>query len=503
MADLRAQPSWALSREELERRLQARYAAAGPGERVSGMLLARLVAGDLGDLRADRVTAPERERLAVRAGGVAEVDAALVDLVAVGHNVPPPQRRAGWGVELRADVPGLLPLALARRLVVALETQRSGPVEHRDRWGPYAASETPTMGAVELLACLGAMRAQLGLKGTVGRQLLLSDRRAWAMLRGRRSPPSQNERRLLWQRLGVLERVRLELGVGGHRKDAYLNEDYAYSGGVIEEVLVRCADGQWRPYGQVRAGVGEGGDELEPGGGAGPRWAVVLTPEYEAALDAHPVYLSREVLREAPAAGEKRLYIDQQGALGPAFNTTHRPASSQPKREHSFYDASPVYRTLGLCDGNHARRLRRLKAMVSWVGHNCQLYSDPTWELHRGKDGQALMESDPAHEGRARPLVRFGLSRDPREGTGLRGRVDRRRVAERLQDAQLSSVEEISAAKRARAEHTRRRRLRTEQEMAQHARERGRRRAPRRQDTLAQLGRGQDGEPPADPAVAI
>ncbi|MDQ3769351.1 MAG: hypothetical protein M3370_07745, partial [Actinomycetota bacterium] len=184
MADPRAKPAWALQREELLARLKARYAGAAAGDRVGGPLNALLVAGQLGDLRPDRVTAPTREDLRERVETLAAVDVALADLVAVGHNLPPARRQAGWRVHVRDDVPGMLPLAFARRLVVALETQRAGPVEHRDRWGPYAATETPTMGAVELLVALGAMRAQLGLANTVGRWLLLSDRQAWALLRG-------------------------------------------------------------------------------------------------------------------------------------------------------------------------------------------------------------------------------------------------------------------------------------------------------------------------------
>lgn len=494
MADLHARPAWAIDRDELLARLKVRYAGAEAGDRVGGPLNALVVAGQLGDLRPDRVTTPTRETLRERVGTLADVDVALGDLVAVGHNLPPARRQAGWRVHVREDVPGMLPLGLARRLVVALETQRAGPVDHRDRWGPYTATETPPMGAVELLAGLTAMRAQLGFTNTVGRWLLLSDRQAWAMLRGpaRRSGPSQNERRLLWDRLGVLRRTRVRMDVEAHRKDSHRNEAYAYDGGLIEQVLVRGPQGDWVPHGgeASRAGGVVDDDAAPPAGpGSGPQWAVVLAPEFEAALDAHPVYLSRAVLRGAPAAAEKRLYVDQQAALGPAFNTTLKPSSTQPKRELSWYDAAPVYRALGLRDRDHGRRQRRLKAAVAWIGHNCELYGDPTWEPHRGADGEVLLERDPACGGRARALLRFGLSRDPRAGTGLCAQVDRRPVAQRVRDPALSNDEEVSAAKRARAVNTRRRRERTAREVAHHLKHQERRGAPRR-DTRAQPPRG-------------
>lgn len=309
MADLHARPAWAIDRDELLARLKVRYAGAEAGDRVGGPLNALVVAGQLGDLRPDRVTTPTRETLRERVGTLADVDVALGDLVAVGHNLPPARRQAGWRVHVREDVPGMLPLGLARRLVAALETQRAGPVDHRDRWGPYTATETPPMGAVELLAGLTAMRAQLGFTNTVGRWLLLSDRQAWAMLRGpaRRSGPSQNERRLLWDRLGVLRRTRVRMDVEAHRKDSHRNEAYAYDGGLIEQVLVRGPQGDWVPHGGEASRAGGVVDDAAPpaGPGSGPQWAVVLAPEFEAALDAHPVYLSRAVLRGAPAAAEK------------------------------------------------------------------------------------------------------------------------------------------------------------------------------------------------------
>lgn len=510
MADLHAKQAWAIDRDELLARLKARYVGAeAAGDRIGGPLNALVVAGQLGDLRPDRVTAPKREELRERIGTLAEVDVALADLVAVGHNLPPPRRQAGWRVAVREDVPGMLPLGFARRLVAALETQRAGPVDHRDRWGPYQATETPPMGAVELLVGLTAMRAQLGFTSTVGRWLLLSDRQAWAMLRGpgRQSGPSQNERRLLWDRLGVLERLRVRMDVDGHRKDAYRNEAYAYDGGVIDQVLVLGPQGDWLPYSAARA-QRAGEEDIEVvGPGSGPQWAVVLAPEFEAALDANPVYLSRSVLREAPAAAEKRLWIDQQAALGPAFNTSLKPSSKRPKREHSFYDAAPFYRALGLRDRDHGRRQRRVKAAVSWLGHNCELFSDPTWEPHRGADGDVLLERDPDCGGRARPLLRFGLSRDPRAGTGLRGEVDRRTVGERLRDPALTSQEEISAAKRARAVNTRRRRERTDREVAHHLKRGERRDAPSGRSRRAQVGRagaqrGADDDDPAPDAAA-
>ncbi|MDQ3492065.1 MAG: hypothetical protein M3452_02235, partial [Chloroflexota bacterium] len=141
MADLHARPAWAIDRDELLARLKVRYAGAEAGDRVGGPLNALVVAGQLGDLRPDRVTTPTRETLRERVGTLADVDVALGDLVAVGHNLPPARRQAGWRVHVREDVPGMLPLGLARRLVVALETQRAGPVDHRDRWGPYTATE--------------------------------------------------------------------------------------------------------------------------------------------------------------------------------------------------------------------------------------------------------------------------------------------------------------------------------------------------------------------------
>ncbi|MDQ3767941.1 MAG: hypothetical protein M3370_00450, partial [Actinomycetota bacterium] len=397
------------------------------------------------------------------------------------------------------------------RLVVALETQRAGPVDHRDRWGTYTATETPSMGAVELLVGLTAMRAQLGLTNTVGRWLLLSDRQAWAMLRGpgRQSGPSQNERRLLWDRLGVLERLRVHMDVDSHRKDGHRNEAYAYDGGVVDQVLVRGAQGDWLPHSAAQAQRAGEDDVGLAGRGSGPQWAVVLAPEFEASLDAHPVYFSRAVLRAAPAAAEKRLYIDQQAALGPAFNTSLKPSSTKPKRELSFYDAGVVYRSLGLRDRDHGRRQRRLKAAVAWIGQNCELFSDPTWEPHRGADGDVLLERDPNCGGRARPLLRFGLSRDPRAGIGLRREVDRRKVAERVRDPALACDEEISAAKRARAVNTRLRRERTAREIAHHLKRQERPAAPRRSSTRTQVGRpaadrgAGDDDPAPDAAAAV